>query len=170
MGNKHQIHLLRQKECFWKYKVKWINLKINPMCLGIMSKKIYIFYIYIYINMYIFFFLWVHLRHMEIPGLGVESELQLQAYATAIATLDTSHICDLWHRFQQCWILNPLSRAKDWIGILIDICWVLNPLNHNGNSRKLIFSISMANSFSFSNYLKSMSKLTQNCSINKSVG
>ena len=35
---------------------------------------------------------------MQVPlacMLGVEWELQLQAYATAIATLDPSHICDL---------------------------------------------------------------------------
>ena len=44
-----------------------------------------------------FFFLWLHLWHMEVPRLGVKSELQLPAYttATAMATPELSHICDL---------------------------------------------------------------------------
>ena len=33
---------------------------------------------------------------MEVPKLGVESELQLLTYATAIAMLALSYICDLW--------------------------------------------------------------------------
>ena len=65
---------------------------------------------------YIFFFL-VFLgpqpRHMEIPRLGVKSELLPLAYATATATQDPSHVCDLHHSSQQCQILKPLSKAKD---------------------------------------------------------
>ena len=48
---------------------------------------------------------------MEIPRLGVESELQLPAYATA--TPDLSCIFDLYHSTWYCWILNPLSGARD---------------------------------------------------------
>ena len=55
---------------------------------------------------------------MEVSGLGVKSELQLPAYATATTTLDLSHICDLHHNFQQHWILNPLSKARDQTHIL----------------------------------------------------
>ena len=50
---------------------------------------------------------------MEVPRLGVELELWLPAYTTATATRDLSHICNLHHRFQQHWILNPLSEARD---------------------------------------------------------
>ena len=50
---------------------------------------------------------------MEVPRLGVKSELQLLAYATATAMQDPSHICDLHHSSRQCWILNPLSEARD---------------------------------------------------------
>ena len=50
---------------------------------------------------------------MEVLRLKVASELQLPAYATATATQDLSHIFDLPHSSQQCWILNPLSKAKD---------------------------------------------------------
>ena len=28
--------------------------------------------------------------------------------------LDLSHVCDLHHSLQQCWILNPPSEARDW--------------------------------------------------------
>ena len=35
------------------------------------------------------------------------------AYATTTAMQDLNCICDLHHRSQQCWILNPLSEAKD---------------------------------------------------------
>ena len=57
---------------------------------------------------------------MEVPRLGVELELQLLAYATATATLDPSHVCDLHHSSQQPWILNPLSKARDQTHILMD--------------------------------------------------
>ena len=57
---------------------------------------------------------------MEVPRLGVKLELQLLAYATAMATLDPSHIFDLRHSLQQCWILNLLSEARDRTHILVD--------------------------------------------------
>ena len=52
---------------------------------------------------------------MEVPRLGVKSLL-----ATAIATLDLSHVCDLHHSSRQCWIPNPLSEARDRICLLMD--------------------------------------------------
>ena len=78
-------------------------------------------------------FLGPHLWHMEVPRLGVTSELQLLAWATATATQDPSHACDLHHSSQQCRILNPKSGARDRTCIL-DTSQVLNPLSHNGNS------------------------------------
>ena len=57
---------------------------------------------------------------MEVPRLGVKSELWLQAYATATATADASHICHLHHSSQQCWILNRLSKAREKTCILVD--------------------------------------------------
>ena len=47
---------------------------------------------------------------------------------------DVSCVCDLHHSSQQCWILNPLSEAKDWACILMDTSQILNTLSHNGNS------------------------------------
>ena len=58
-------------------------------------------------------FLGSHLQNMEGPRLGVKLELQLQAYATGTATLELSHIFNLHHSSRQCWILNPLSEARD---------------------------------------------------------
>ena len=72
---------------------------------------------------------------MEVPELGVELELQLQAYATAMAVPDPSHICDRHSSLWQCQIFNSLSEARDQIHILMGTSQVLNPLTHNGNSK-----------------------------------
>ena len=56
----------------------------------------------------------LHPWHMEVPRLGAESKLQLLTYTTAIATPDPSWVCKLHHSSRQCWILNPLSQARDW--------------------------------------------------------
>ena len=68
---------------------------------------------------------------MEVPGLGVKSELQLQGYATATATPDLSHMCDLCCSLQQRQILNPLKEARDRTASSQGQCWVFNPLCHN---------------------------------------
>ena len=52
--------------------------------------------------------------------LGVESEIQLLAYATATATRDPSHVCDLHHSSGQHQIPHPLSEARDRTHILMD--------------------------------------------------
>ena len=58
---------------------------------------------------------------MEVPRLGVKLELQLPAYATAIATPD------LHRNSWKCWILNPLSKVRDRICILMYTSWVHYP-------------------------------------------
>ena len=54
-------------------------------------------------------------QHMKIPRLGSQWKLQLPAYATttatATATQDPSHVCNLHHSSQQHQILNPLSKV-----------------------------------------------------------
>ena len=60
---------------------------------------------------------------MEVPRLGVKEELQLQAYTTAIAMSDPSHICELHHGSLQCGILNPLRESRDGTHILMDNSW-----------------------------------------------
>ena len=86
------------------------------------------------LHIYILLFFRVHLHQTEVPRLGVESELQLLSYVTAMATPDPSPICDLHHSLQQCWILNPLSKAGDRTHILVDTSWVLILLGYNRNS------------------------------------
>ena len=61
---------------------------------------------------------------MEVPRLGVQLELQPPDYATAIAMCDQSCVCNLHHSSQQCWVLNPLSKARDHTDILMDASWV----------------------------------------------
>ena len=61
-----------------------------------------------------------HPEHMEIPRLGGKSELQLPGYATATATQDPSHVCDLYHSSWQRQIHNPLSRVRDQTGVPMD--------------------------------------------------
>ena len=67
---------------------------------------------------------------------GVKSELQLPAYitATATATPDLSHVCDLRHSLQQRQILNPLSEARDGTLILTGYSSGSLLLSHKGNS------------------------------------
>ena len=74
------------------------------------------FHFYFY---FIFCFLGLPLQHMEVSRLGAELELELPVYSTAAATQDPSHICYLYHSSQQCWIINPLSKARDRTCVLI---------------------------------------------------
>ena len=80
---------------------------------------------------------------MEVPRLVAELEPKLPAYATAIATPDPSHTCDLCYSSRQCQILNPLSEVRDRIYIFIHTSRVLNPLSHNGNSRRSLLKPSV---------------------------
>ena len=74
-----------------------------------------------------FFFLGPHSRHMEVPKIGVKLVL-----ASATATPDQSHVCNLHHRSPQCQILNPLSEGREPSpgGCQSDSL----PLSRNGNS------------------------------------
>ena len=39
---------------------------------------------------------------------------------TATATPEPSHLCDLSYSLWQCWILNPVNKARDQTRILMD--------------------------------------------------
>ena len=67
-----------------------------------------------------FVYLGPHPQHMEVPSPGVESELWPTAYDTATATPDLSHVWNLYHNSQQCWILKPLSVARDRASVLME--------------------------------------------------
>jgi len=79
-------------------------------------------------------FLGSHLWYREVPKLGMKSELELLVYTIATATQDPNSICSLHCCSQQCQILNPLNKARDWTLILMDTSQILNPLNHSRNS------------------------------------
>ena len=100
------------------------------------KKPIFIKLIFYYFIFYLLYFLVPYLQHMEVPWLGIQSELQLPAYATATAVQDPSCICYLHHSSQQCWLLNPLRKARDQIPVLMDTSWICycwatmgNPVN-----------------------------------------
>ena len=58
----------------------------------------------------------------------------LPAYATATATPDSRHVWDpLQHSPQQQQIPNPLSKARDWTGVLMDVYCILRVLVNRTN-------------------------------------
>ena len=66
-----------------------------------------------FVFVFVFVFFGPHPWHMEAPRLWVQSQLQPLAYTTVTATLDLSHVCDLYHSSQQHWIPNSVSEARD---------------------------------------------------------
>ena len=94
---------------------------------------------------FFFFCLFVFLGHtpwdMEVPRLGVKSEVQLPALNTAAAVPDPSHICALHRSSQQCQILNPMIKARDWTCVLMDASQVCYHWATTGTPR-IVFYIS----------------------------
>ena len=82
---------------------------------------------------FFFDFLGPRPQHLEVPRLGGKLELQLLAYATATATPDLSHVCDLHHSSWQRWILNVLSKARDQTWNLCFLVGFILP-HHDRNS------------------------------------
>ena len=70
---------------------------------------------------------------MEFPRLWVKSELQLQAYATAMATRDLSHISTHTIVCGNAWSLTDWSRPGIKPTSSEGQHQVPNPLSHNGN-------------------------------------
>ena len=67
---------------------------------------------------------------MEVPRIEIESELQLSAYATAIATQDLSHLCNLHHKLMAMLDPYPLSKARDQTHIFMDTSWLMSTAPH----------------------------------------
>ena len=81
-------------------------------------------------------FLGSHLCHVEVPKL----EVKLQLYATATATPNPSHVCDLHHSSPQCQIFYPQRGARDWTCIHMDISGVRYHWATVGNPGHVNFS------------------------------
>ena len=77
---------------------------------------------------------------MEVSTLAVESEPQLLAYTTTITTGDLSCICDPC--LGPCWILNPLSEARDPIRILTCTMSGSQPAEPQGKFHLIIIELS----------------------------
>ena len=122
----------------WKYRYQNVNSDTSQEGQGQGNYTFYCIKIFTVWNF--FFFLGPQLQHTEVPRLQGELELKLLVYVTATAMWDPSHICNLYQSSRQCWILSPLSKARDRIYILMDTSWVCNPLSHNRNSHSFILS------------------------------
>ena len=86
----------------------------------------------------IFFFSFLsgpHLQHVEVPGFGAQIGAAPEAYATALAIVDQSHVCDPCRCLHQCPIFNPLDESRDKPSSSWILCQVFNPLSHNKNSQ-----------------------------------
>ena len=70
----------------------------------------------------------------------VKLELQLLAYTTATAMPDLSRVYKLHHSSQQCWIFNPLRKARDRTHILMVTSWVHYHWATAGTLRALFWS------------------------------
>ena len=92
------------------------------------------------VNLTFFFFSpGLHTWHMEVPRLGVKLEPRMPAYATATAMQDPSHICSLHHSSWQCWILNPLSEARNQTSTLMETSRVYFCCTTTGTPQSYIF-------------------------------
>ena len=113
------FHVLCSFQCLcggWRWF--WITVGHTDGISKMMSGNNMAFVLFYFILFY-FCCLGPHPRHMEVPRLGVKWELQPLAYTTATALWDPNHVFDLQHSSWQCWILNPLSKARDWTHIIM---------------------------------------------------
>ena len=60
---------------------------------------------------------------------------------TTTATLHPNHICDLHWSLWRCWILNPLSEARDWTCILMGTILGFQPSEPQGEFLKCMILI-----------------------------
>ena len=117
------LSLLRQSQCNCKQENKFLFsyiLLLQTPIRTFASTETVKLPMFLCVFCFVLLFLGPHWLHMEVPRIGFKLELQQLAYTTATTTPDPSWVCDLHHSSQQCWILNPLSEARDWNCILMD--------------------------------------------------
>ena len=89
-----------------------------------LKQLILLWVLFFFFNFVFLSFLEPYPGHVEVPRLGVQSQLHPLAYATAMATRDPSHVCDLHHSSWQRWILNLLSEARNGTRNLMVPSWM----------------------------------------------
>ena len=120
-------------------------LSINRQCyidwvfLFSVAKTFNIFSFLFFFFFSLFVFLGPHRRQMDVSRVGALLQLWPPAFATDTATPDPSCICSLHHSLQQCWILNPLSKARDWTSDLMVPSWIHFCCALTGTSSSLFF-------------------------------
>ena len=81
-----------------------------------------------YFTLLLLFFIFFMAVPMAYGSSQARAQIRVAAEACAIATatLDQTHICDLYHSLRKSWILSPLRKARDQTHILIDTSLVCN--------------------------------------------
>ena len=74
--------------------------------------------IYLFIYLFLFFGLFgiswaAPVAYGGSQARGLIGAVATGLYIRATASQDPSHVCKLHHSSWQCWILNPLSEARD---------------------------------------------------------
>ena len=141
--------------------MKTVFLSIYIVCIKFLSEMFYTFsvyrsctfvrvihsdFIFIY-NIDIKYFIYIYFfcfcratpaayRSSQARG---KLELHLPTYATATATWNLNHICDLHHISQQHQIPDPLSKSRDWTHILMDTSQIHFHCTTTGNPWFYIF-------------------------------
>ena len=96
--------------CYLNFFFKLKCSRFSVLSISAVQQNDPVIHIHIYIHYFLIFCLFIYLfilfwgphsQHLEVPRLGVKSELQLPAYATATATWDRSHVCNLHHSLWQ---------------------------------------------------------------------
>ena len=109
--------LLKAKYCKWSNLQKNSPSRAQSTALLVRFPDglcLFALFLFIYLFIYVFVFGPFRATPTACGGLIGAMELQLPAYTRATAMPDPSHICGLHHSSQQRWILNPLSKARDW--------------------------------------------------------
>ena len=123
-----QIFFSHSVGCLHFHNLSFHNFIIHCLIWGFICSslpnslrfKVILFFFCFVLFCLVFCFLGPRPWHMGAPRLGVKSELQMLAYATATAMQDLSYVWDLHYSSWQWQVPNPLSKARDWICILID--------------------------------------------------
>ena len=102
-------------ETSWVIEIIFFTFKINKL------KVIFFLFLFLFFVS----FLWMAADTLY-GGSQARDQLELQLLGCTRATAmpDTSHVYNLYHSSQQCWILNPLSEAMGQTHNLMVPSWI----------------------------------------------